>query len=282
LADEPNFPIGSNMSKQNPEGYKSSVAQKLEGVQKQTTPKPQESKVFQPNVNVTRRPVTDTSALDKKLPKELLMAQQDKKPQFKPNMPKRRPQSFDRTHTTNFDMMEIEDDDIKPTKKTISSKSIKLDSVDVFEGLKMPPTQIPIQQEEDLKEESFLGSEIMQDDELFFIQLPSALPFTPKKPKTTSKQVHGAEFDEIWTTDFANTLTDLPKGHLGEMLVYKSGKMKLKLGGVLYDCLPGVNKSFVENVTSINSDTKQVHILGDVSKRILCVPDVEYLLKQKD
>lgn len=123
----------------------------------------------------------------------------------------------------------------------------------------------------------------MTGDELFFIQLPSVLPLSQSKQTQKSQQVvHGAEFDDIWINDFKNTLTDLPKGHIGEMMIYKSGKMKLKLGGIYLDVLAGTNRSFLENVMTINPDTKQTHILGDISKRILCVPDIDYLLKQKD
>lgn len=122
----------------------------------------------------------------------------------------------------------------------------------------------------------------MTGDELFFIQLPSVLPFSQSKQTQKSQQVHGAEFDDIWIQDFNNTLTQLPKGNIGEMMIYKSGKMKLKLGGIYFDVLPGTNRSFLENVMTINPNNGQTHILGDISKRILCVPDIDHLLKQKE
>lgn len=82
----------------------------------------------------------------------------------------------------------------------------------------------------------------MSDDELFFIQLPSALPISLQsrdvkketKIKDTKRQIDDEE-ENIWTSQFTNTLTKLPPGFIGQMYVYKSGKTKLKLGDVLYD-----------------------------------------------
>jgi DNA-directed RNA polymerase III subunit RPC4 len=146
---------------------------------------------------------------------------------------------------------------------------------DFFKDVKLPPTNLPFHRSND----KIVEENMIKEDELFFIQLPSSLPITSQKPVEKQQQQHGAEYDEIWTTDFKNTLIDLPKGYIGEMLVYKSGKRKLKLGNVLFDVVSGTESQMAESVCSISSDSKKFYVLGDVSKRILCVPDLEDCLK---
>ncbi|XP_059317993.1 uncharacterized protein LOC132068433 isoform X2 [Lycium ferocissimum] len=80
------------------------------------------------------------------------------------------------------------------------------------------------------------------------------------------------------TTKNACGLQELPAGNMGKMLVYKSGKIKLKLGDILYDVSPGVDCAFSQDVVAINTAEKQCCQLGELGKRAVVTPDVDFLL----
>ncbi|XP_060213052.1 uncharacterized protein LOC132640473 isoform X2 [Lycium barbarum] len=80
------------------------------------------------------------------------------------------------------------------------------------------------------------------------------------------------------TTKKACGLQELPAGNMGKMLVYKSGKIKLKLGDILYDVSPGVDCAFSQDVVAINTAEKQCCQLGELGKRAVVTPDVDFLL----
>jgi len=70
---------------------------------------------------------------------------------------------------------------------------------------------------------------------MFLIKLPSKLPIIStadggKDVNAKSKPPVGTKKGERLCE-----LKDLPSGFMGKMLVYKSGKIKLKLGNTLYD-----------------------------------------------
>lgn len=80
------------------------------------------------------------------------------------------------------------------------------------------------------------------------------------------------------TTNKACSLQELPAGNIGKMLVYKSGAVKLKLGDILYNVSPGVECSFAQDVVAINTAEKQCCQLGELGKRAVVTPDVDFLL----
>lgn len=133
---------------------------------------------------------------------------------------------------------------------------------------------------------------LMSDDQLFFIQLPSSLPIAASRRKAQSGADAGKgkktalskdeEYESIWTSAFESTLTRVPAGYMGEMIVHKSGKTKLKLGGsnsqLMMDVLPGSDFSFLEHVVAISAENAQLFVLGEVAKRMTVVPSIEDLL----
>lgn len=80
------------------------------------------------------------------------------------------------------------------------------------------------------------------------------------------------------TTKKECSLQELPAGNMGKMLVYKSGAIKLKLGNILYNVSPGVECSFAQDVVAINTAEKQCCQLGELGKRAVVTPDVDFLL----
>jgi len=84
--------------------------------------------------------------------------------------------------------------------------------------------------------------------------------------------------ENIWTIPFDNTLTSIPNGYIGEMVVHKSGRTRLKLGTVWFDVVPGSDFSFMEHVAAVAPNKGATYILGDVAKRVMCIPDLERTL----
>jgi len=186
----------------------------------------------------------------------------------------------------------------------------------LFKGVKQPPIVLPFNEDayvradtertpeqhaqedsiDEIQQNLFKNNidSLMSEDQLFFIQLPSKIPYMDaserkrqmqaQEKKMVSTSVDDAE--NIWTQPFENTLEKVPSGQVGEMIVYKSGKVKLKLGDVLLDVFPGSEFNFPEHVACVDASDKEkqgsCYILGNIAKRFSCVPDVDYLLKRED
>nr|CAB3446701.1 unnamed protein product [Digitaria exilis] len=73
-------------------------------------------------------------------------------------------------------------------------------------------------------------------------------------------------------------LKELPGGFMGKILVYKSGKVKMTLGDVLFDVSAGSSCMFAQEVAAINTKEKHCCGLGELGKRAVVTPDVNSLL----
>lgn len=80
-------------------------------------------------------------------------------------------------------------------------------------------------------------------------------------------------------------LEDMPDGQIGTLVVYKSGKMKMKLGNILLDVNQGMQSSFLENVMVIDhesEETKKAIELGHIVQKFVCAPNMDALLKDDE
>lgn len=73
-------------------------------------------------------------------------------------------------------------------------------------------------------------------------------------------------------------LKDFPDGFVGKLLVYKSGKVKMKFGDLLFEVFPGIDNIFAEEVVAVNVNEKRYCLLGEVSKHALVSPDLDFML----
>lgn len=110
------------------------------------------------------------------------------------------------------------------------------------------------------------------EDQVFFIQMPSALPIGPQSFRPSPLQ------EQAEILGFKGTLSPLPSGEIGKLLIYKSGKVKMKIGDVLFDVSSGMPCNFLQEVVAINTEKRKYYQLGDVTRRMVCYPDVESLL----
>ncbi|KAF9190196.1 hypothetical protein BGZ51_008826 [Haplosporangium sp. Z 767] len=69
-----------------------------------------------------------------------------------------------------------------------------------------------------------------------------------------------------------------PEGKIGRLLIYKSGKVKMKVGDIIMDVSSGSECSFLQNVMVVDSNNKQAFVMGAVQKRMVCVPNLTQLL----
>nr|TKW04056.1 hypothetical protein SEVIR_7G084701v2 [Setaria viridis] len=77
-------------------------------------------------------------------------------------------------------------------------------------------------------------------------------------------------------------LKDLPGGYIGKILVYKSGKVKMKVGDTLFDVSSGSNCKFVQEVAAMDTREKHCCAVGEMNKHAVITPDIDYLLGSVD
>ncbi|KAI9302989.1 RNA polymerase III RPC4-domain-containing protein [Cunninghamella echinulata] len=150
------------------------------------------------------------------------------------------------------------------------------------------------------------------DDELLFFQLPSVVP-TFESPNTDNdEEMNDVKPEEEDNSNSNNKgkqkvddnkgksklppsaqratleeqmksmdLEDMPDGQIGKIVIYKSGKMKLKIGSVLLDIEQGMQSSFLENVMVVdtnNETSKKAVELGHIVQKFTCAPNMDALL----
>ncbi|KAM9516593.1 DNA-directed RNA polymerase III subunit RPC4 isoform 1-T2 [Guaruba guarouba] len=134
------------------------------------------------------------------------------------------------------------------------------------------------------------------EEELLFLQLPDTLPGQPpshdtKPPRAELHSEDGQvllvkqeKSQELKQAENTCTLSDLPEGQVGKLLVRKSGKVQLVLGKVTLDVTMGTPCSFLQELVSVgigDSRTGEMIVLGHVKHKLVCSPDFEALLEHR-
>ncbi|CAL5027801.1 unnamed protein product [Urochloa decumbens] len=122
------------------------------------------------------------------------------------------------------------------------------------------------------------------ESQLLFFQLPSALPL-PVQPQSVAEPNKGSEERREGmrpSSHRGSKLKELPGGYMGKILVYKSGKVKMKIGDTIFDVSSGSNCKFVQEVAAMNIREKHCCAVGEINKRAVITPDVDYLLGSVD
>ncbi|CAA0814225.1 RNA polymerase III RPC4 [Striga hermonthica] len=118
------------------------------------------------------------------------------------------------------------------------------------------------------------------EDSMLFFQLPSSMPMLNKPTDDEAKgpENNGKPAKGKAPSLKACSLEALPAGHMGKLLVYKSGAVKLKLGETLYDVSSGLNCVFAQDVFAVNTDEKQCCNIGELKRRAVITPDIDSIL----
>ncbi|CAL4972756.1 unnamed protein product [Urochloa decumbens] len=160
-----------------------------------------------------------------------------------------------------YDSEETDDDD-DDDNDNVELHETQPSSIEC-EASTRPAEELHLLQEQDSKERMFL------------FQLPKSLPLprrssniVERKGKATGKEVKEG-----------SNLQQLPQGYLGKMLVYKSGKIKMKLGDVMFDVNPGAESRMPQHVVALNTQEKHSCLLGEIENRhVIVTPDVDSFL----
>jgi len=141
------------------------------------------------------------------------------------------------------------------------------------------------------------------NDKLFFVQLPSALPIsTMMSAQESNAPQRSAAHDEPQSGDavageaedpasgldqqmgqneWTGKLSDVEPGYMGKLRIHKSGKMVLALGDVIYEVSGGADCPFRQEVLVVNSEEETCHALGAVQDRLVVKLDPDGLLKPR-
>ncbi|KAD5961318.1 hypothetical protein R6Q59_014263 [Mikania micrantha] len=114
---------------------------------------------------------------------------------------------------------------------------------------------------------------------ILFFQFPEQLPLD--RAPVSLKGKEKARSSSSLTEDASNKwlgLKDLPNGHMGKLLVYKSGAIKLKLGDNLFNVSSGTCSGSDRSVAMMNTKSKDCCVLGKVDKRAIVTPDLNSIL----
>ncbi|EEF46295.1 DNA binding protein, putative [Ricinus communis] len=104
---------------------------------------------------------------------------------------------------------------------------------------------------------------------MFFLQLP---PTVPMIKRLATADGHKVKEEKTCKLD------ELPAGHMGKMLVYRSGAVKLKLGDTLYDVSPGLDFAFAQDIAAINTAEKHCCVVAEIDKHAIVTPDVDAII----
>ncbi|CAN6278664.1 unnamed protein product [Urochloa humidicola] len=122
--------------------------------------------------------------------------------------------------------------------------------------------------------------------QLLFFQFPTTLPLPRQSDRVaeteTDTSVNAKSMGDNRKRRLDSVhdcgLKELPGGLMGKILVYKSGKVKMTIGDVLFDVSAGSNCMFPQDVAVINTRAKHCCGLGEIEKRAIVTPDIDSLL----
>ncbi|GAB4858812.1 hypothetical protein Ancab_010290 [Ancistrocladus abbreviatus] len=83
--------------------------------------------------------------------------------------------------------------------------------------------------------------------------------------------------NEVGRSRQSRGLENLAAGHVGKLLVYKSGAVKLKIGEILFDVSPGSDCNRPQDVVVINTKEQHCSYVGPIEKGAVVTADIDFL-----
>ncbi|KAJ1643010.1 hypothetical protein IWQ61_010576 [Dispira simplex] len=141
-------------------------------------------------------------------------------------------------------------------------------SVDSPTTSSKPPVSLITDDSVPIKEESDTAAPMDTDSPIIIKSEPGQAEEDPEVVPGVSAPDTGT-----CTPDSAEDLRR--EGHIGKLLVYKSGKVSLRLNnGVIYDVHTGSHSTFMQQLMAVDTEHKQAFALGNISERLVCTPDL--------
>jgi len=125
-------------------------------------------------------------------------------------------------------------------------------------------TTVPLDEDDDASK-LFRENGQWIEDQLILIQMPIILP-DPVDPR-----------DEALNAN-ASGLHKIPDGKIGKLRTYKSGKVKLEIGGVLFDVSKGCDMKCHQEVCCVAPDQNVCMFMGPIPSRVVVTPDLSSVL----
>ncbi|WVZ75247.1 hypothetical protein U9M48_023321 [Paspalum notatum var. saurae] len=126
--------------------------------------------------------------------------------------------------------------------------------------------------------------------QLLFFQFPTSLPLPRQADPFAETETETDTDEDVNEKSMGGNrkrrivsirgcgLKELPGGHMGKIRVYKSGKVKMTLGDVPFDVSAGSNCMFAQEAVAMDTREKLFCGLGELGKRAILTPDIDYLL----
>ena len=126
----------------------------------------------------------------------------------------------------------------------------------------------------------FASTSTPSEDRMYFVQMPSVLPIGGRSGAATQSSVDytGDKVDAVHAHVHANCLSGVPGGHLGKLLIYKSGAVKMKVGDVILDVHAGSKCSSDQSLLYLNTSQGLAFNLGQINQRMIFTPDPKLLI----
>ncbi|TQD99008.1 hypothetical protein C1H46_015375 [Malus baccata] len=145
------------------------------------------------------------------------------------------------------------------------------------------PTTLPLRQpnsgDPEILNEKEFGEDAEKEYDENTINPASELGLLPAATAKGKEKVGSSTSQEsTGSPEKGCSLEELPAGCMGKMLVYKSGKVKLRLGDTFYDVAPGSDSKFDQDVAVGNTVEKKCTVVGELRQRAVVIPDVDSLL----
>lgn len=127
---------------------------------------------------------------------------------------------------------------------------------------------------------------------LLLFQFPTHFPVTPQHaqqqtgidPKAFAAMASAPPSQnqaKPFSSSADYTLRTLPPGKMAKLLFYKSGKIKLSIGGSQFEVNQATGTLFDQEVVSVDASEGHYYSLGHTNKRAICSMDVASVLKAK-
>ena len=133
------------------------------------------------------------------------------------------------------------------------------------------------------KDEIYLNDNELNENNIFVIQFPKQIPIkseNQEKQKMEENNNDEPMYDDngyLIQPEFKNIFKEIPKySNLGKLKIYKSGKVKMEFGNVLFDVIPGSFVKFAQQASVVKNDNKQTFLLGKInSKKLIVIPEID-------
>ncbi|RYR69371.1 hypothetical protein Ahy_A03g015924 [Arachis hypogaea] len=121
-------------------------------------------------------------------------------------------------------------------------------------------------------------NEKSDQQKMILFKFPPVLPFEKPTGSRKGKEKVGTSTASKEPGKKEGTpLEGLPTGHVGKMMIYNSGAVKLKLGENLFDVSPGSNSQILQYAAVMNTKKKECCVLGQLGKNAVVTPDLDSL-----